>query len=193
MLFQPSTTFRSLNENLDYLRQICGDGYTPVTFLRLIPLYETRIEKELIKSGRLYHTDGIGDYDFPEETMNKYYNFIADCFTEWLRYPEGVENISKWARNYIAVYTHYFDHLHEGTKFPLKIRTIIAESNLFLLDNMKELSDVFNVYPYIEDKHLLESYKETIKSKHKYYKNEIINTMAKFLSFVEDQKIRTHI
>ena len=192
MLFQPLTTFRLLNENLDFLRQICGDGYTPVTFLRLIPLYETRIEKELLKSGRLYHTDGIGDYDFLEETMNKYYNFITDCFIEWLRYPEGVENISKWARNYISVYMHYFNHLNDGTKFPLKIRSIIAESNLFLLDNMKELSDIFNVYPYIEDKHLLESYKERIKSKHKYYKNEIINAMAKLLSFVEDQKIISH-
>jgi hypothetical protein len=115
-----------------------------------------------------------------------------DCFTEWLRYPEGVENISKWARNYILVYLHFFDGIPEGIKFCQRIRRIISESNLFLLDNMKELSEIFNSYPFQEDIHLLESYKERIKTKHHYYKNEIINTMAKLLSFVEDQKIKTY-
>jgi len=190
ILFQPLTTYKSLNENLDFLRQICSDGYTPATFLRLIPLYETRIERELIDTGKLKYSDGIGDYDFPEESMNWYYSFITDCFTEWLRYPMGVENISKWARNYFSVYMHYYNDRPEGIKFYRKIRRIFSESNLFLLDNMKELSDIFNVDPYKEDKHLLESFVEKIKSKHDYYKNEIINTMAKLLSFVEDQEIK---
>ena len=71
MLFQPYTTFRSLNENLGFLRQICGDGYTPVTFLRLVPLYDTRIEKELARTGRLHFRDGTGDYDFQEDSLNQ--------------------------------------------------------------------------------------------------------------------------
>ena len=80
MLFQPYTTFGSLNENLDFLKQVCGDGYTPVTFLKLIPLYETQTEKELLKTGRLLFRDGIGDYDFPEDPMNKYYEFYHRLF-----------------------------------------------------------------------------------------------------------------
>ena len=65
MLFQPSTTFRSLNENLDFLEKICGDGYTPLTFIKLMPFYETRIEKELFAEGRLKSEPGNLDYDFP--------------------------------------------------------------------------------------------------------------------------------
>jgi anaerobic magnesium-protoporphyrin IX monomethyl ester cyclase len=192
MLFQPSTTFKSLNENLKFLRQICGDGYTPVTFLKLIPLYETRVEKELIKSGRFYISEGIGDYDFPEESMNRYYSFIIDCFTEWLRDREGVENISKWARNYLAVYKHYYNDRPGEANYCRRIRRIISQSNLFLLDNMKELSEIFKTDRDKDDKNLLLTYKKKISAKHNYYKNEIINSMVKLLSHVEDQKIKTY-
>ena len=34
MLFQPSTTYSSLNENLDFLDQICSDGYMSVVLLK---------------------------------------------------------------------------------------------------------------------------------------------------------------
>ncbi len=37
MLFQPASTFKSVNQNLDFLRQLCSDGSTPVTFLKLMP------------------------------------------------------------------------------------------------------------------------------------------------------------
>jgi anaerobic magnesium-protoporphyrin IX monomethyl ester cyclase len=190
MLFQPSTTFRSLKENLDFLRQVCGDGYTPVTFLKLIPLYETRVEKELIRSGRLHTSDGISDYNFQEEPMDRYYSFITDCFTEWLRDREGVENISKWARNYLAVYNRYYDDGPAEAKYCRKIRKIISRSNLFLIDNMKELSEIFKTERDKDDKNLLLSYKKNISSKHLYYKNEIIQTMARLLSFAESQKIK---
>jgi len=189
MLFQPLTIFKSLNENLDFLKQICDDGYTPVTFLKLIPLYETLIEKELLQAGRLIYSDFIWDYDFLEESMNRYYNFISDCFKEWMRNPKGVENISKWARNYFSVYAHFFDDRPEGIQYYRKIRRIISESNLFLLDSLKELSVIFESYQDKKEIHLLKTYSSRIKSKHDYYKNEIINTMAKLLSFVEDRKL----
>jgi hypothetical protein len=192
MLFQPSTSFTSLNENLNFLRHICGDGYTPVTFLKLIPLYETRVEEELIRSGRFYITEGIGDYDFPEESMNRYYGFITDCFTEWLRDRDGVENISKWARNYLAVYKHYFDDQPGEAAYSRKIRRIISRSNLFLIDNMKQLSEIFRTGRDKDDKNLLPAFKKNISSKHVRYKKEIIQTMTKLLSYVEVQKIKTY-
>lgn len=189
ILFQPLTTFRSLDENLDFLKQICGDGQTPVSFLRLITLYETRVEKELSKAGRLIESDGIKEYSFLQEAMNRYYDFIMDCFTEWLRYPDGVENVAKWARNYCSVFLHYFYVLPEATKFYKKIKKIISESNLFLLDTMKELSVTFKTGDYKKDTEFLDCCKKKIKIKHDHYRNKIIQTMAEVLSFAEDQKI----
>ena len=182
MLFQPYTTYKSLNENLDFLRQICGDGYTPVTFLKMMPYYETKVEKELIKDGRLKVLPGTRDYDFLDDSLNRYYDFVIDCFMEWLRNTDGLENTSNWARNYISVYKYYFDIQPDVLRLFRKIRRTISESNLFLLDTMKELALIFESKQSNNDNNnLLESYRGKIKSKHDGYKKKIINTMGDFL------------
>ena len=109
MLFQPSTTFESLNENLDFLNEFCSDGYTPVTFLKILPYYETRIEKELKADGRLKGEPGNMDYDFLDDALNDYYKFITYNFFEWLREPNGLTNLCKWARNYFSVFSYYYE------------------------------------------------------------------------------------
>ena len=184
MLFQPSTTFISLNKNLAFLRQICGDGYTPVTFNRLLPSYGTRVEKELLNSGRLKYKDGDKDYDFFDEAMDQYYEYVMDCFNEWLRDPHGIENISKWSRNYFSVYNQYFNTTPESKKFHKRINKYISESNLFLIDTMKELAGFFESNHYRISINLLENRREEIKTKHDFYKYRLINTMADFLETV---------
>jgi predicted house-cleaning noncanonical NTP pyrophosphatase (MazG superfamily) len=151
-----------------------------------MPLYDTRIEKELAATGRLCIRDGIGDYDFEEAPMNLYYDFVTDCFSEWLRYPEGVENISKWARNYLLVYKYYYSQHPKGIELQEEIKKIISDSNLFLLDTMKNISDIFESGMF--NKEYLEKCREDIKVKHDQFKKEIIVTMGRLLSFVEDNK-----
>jgi len=184
MLFQPSTTFISLNKNLAFLRQICGDGYTPATFNRLLPSYGTRVEKELLNSGRLKYKDGDKDYDFFDEAMDQYYEYVMDCFNEWLRDPHGIENISKWSRNYFSVYNHYFNTTPESKKFHKRINKYISESNLFLIDTMKELAGFFESNHNRISINLLENRREEIKTKHDFYKYRLINTMADFFETV---------
>lgn len=173
LLFKPFTTFKSLIEDLDFLRQICGDGYTPVTFLKMMPYYETRVEKELIKEGRLNVSMGIRDYNFLDDSMNHYYDFITGCFVEWLRYPDGLENTSHWARNYFFVYFRYFGNNTFVLTLNRKFKKIISESNLFLLETMKELSIIFESGQYLRDNNLLESYRERINLKHLSFKKRI--------------------
>lgn len=184
MLFQPTTTFRSLSENLAFLRLICGDGYTPVSFNRLLPSYGTRVEKELLNSGRLKYKNGDNDYDFFEEAMDQYYEYVMDCFNEWLRDPHGIVNISKWTRNYFSVYNHYFKPTPESKKFHKRINKYISGSNLFLIDTMKELAGFFESNQYRINISLLENRRGEIKVKHDFYKYRIINTMADFLETV---------
>ena len=82
---------------------------TPVTFLKLKPYFETRIEKELRKEGRLKGKPGFLDYDFLDSSLNHYYEFIKRLFMEWLSDPDGLVNISKWARNYLSVFSHFYE------------------------------------------------------------------------------------
>jgi len=183
------TTYRSLNENLEFLKQICGDGYTPATFLKVMPYYETRTEKELIKGGRIKGRPGFFDYDFLEESMNRYYEFIIYCFNEWLRDPDGLVNISKWARNYISVFSHYFELTPEAQLISKDTKSTISECNIYLLDMLKELAAIFESGKYnMASYNGLKPYREKIILKHHQYKEQINNSMVKLLHIVERQQ-----
>ncbi len=188
MLFQPDTTFNKLNRNIEFLRQLCEDGYTPVTFLKLLPLYETRVERELKKTGRLRYLNGMGDYDFIEESMNRYFRFIMDGLAKWLWDPYGFENISKWIRNYFLVYIHYFGNNKEIMDLNNKFRKNISESNMFLLDTMKELSKIFESGDYLTQKDKLGTYIMNINSNHNSYKRAIFNINDQLLKYEQENR-----
>ena len=121
--------------------------------------------------------------------MNYYFEFITCCFLEWTRDPDGVVNISKWARNYISVCSRYFDSTIALPLISRDIKNLISESNLFLLNSMKELSTLFESGKYIDDNYNnLKSFRKKIKIKHEHYKKQINNTLANLLVLVELQQ-----
>jgi len=190
MLFQPSSTYRSVNDNLDFLREICGNGCTPVTFLKMLPYFETRIEKELRKEGRLKGKPGFLDYDFLDDSMNYYYESTTEYLMEWLRDSDGLLSISRWARNYISVFSQYFVLTPEVHLLSSNITKIVSKSNLFLLDNMKELAVLFESGKYDTGNYNdLESYKINIKTKHDHYKKQIKDCITRLLNIVELQRL----
>ncbi len=177
LLFQPKTTYDSLMKNLEFLKLLCCDGYTPVTFDKMMPAYETKLEKELMKAGRLKIVDNIADYDFLDDSMNEYYDFIDNCLDEWQKSPYGLTNVLRWVRNYIAVLLYYAGKNSYFLNLKQKFIKIISESNIFLLDTMTELSKYFESGEYMNESGLLESYRERINLKHEYYKNRIIENV----------------
>jgi anaerobic magnesium-protoporphyrin IX monomethyl ester cyclase len=189
MLFQPSTTFRSLDENLRFLERICGDGYSPVTIMKLIPFYKTTVEKELIAQGRLNGGDENPDYNFLEDQMNPYFEFINSSFNRWTKFPGGVYNISMWARNYISVFTHYYGMTEEINLISENVQKVISESNLFLLNTLREVASLFetgdinNSYPAA-----MIAWRKRIKNKEKKFRNRINNSMYALLTDFERQK-----
>ncbi len=189
MLFQPSSTFITVNNNLDFLRDLCGDGYSPVNFLKLMPYCSTPVEDQLRNEGRLKGMPGFYDYDFFEESMNHYYSFIKDCLINWLSDSDGLSNISKWARNYISVFSHYFDLTTEVSLISQEIKNTISESNLYLLDQMKELLNLFESGKYDVDHSVkLKHFRKDIELKHDHFKDQINNSMVRLLRIVEHQR-----
>ncbi len=186
LLFQPSSTFGSIADNLGFLRQICSDGYTPVTFLKLMPYYETQVEKELQKEGRLKISNGIRDYDFQEEWLNDYYNFTAVSFMKWLRYPEGLECTSHWTRNHFSVYLHFYDFFNNNVlRLFSRFNRIISESNIYLLDTMNELLLFFRSGQYKGDKAALGKYNRNIDLKHDYFLQRVHGIMNELMLYEE--------
>jgi radical SAM superfamily enzyme YgiQ (UPF0313 family) len=190
MLFQPASTFESVNHNLDFLRQLCSDGTTPVTFLKLMPYFDTKIEMELRKEGRLKGKPGFLDYDFFSSSLDHYYKFIQDSFLEWINDTEGLNNIIKWARNYFSVFEHFYKMNPEVQLLPFEVQKSVAQSNLFLLDTMKELAIIFESGKHdpAENKNLT-GYKGEIKKHHDKYKEQIIAPIDKVCRIAEYQTL----
>jgi radical SAM superfamily enzyme YgiQ (UPF0313 family) len=51
MLFDPSSTFESIRQNIGFLRQIVGDGTAAAVFSRMLPYGGTPIRDTLAKEG----------------------------------------------------------------------------------------------------------------------------------------------
>ena len=190
MLFQPSTTFKSINQNLEFLRHLCSDGTTPVTFLKLVPYFDTRIEWELRQEGRLKGNPGSLDYDFLNNSLNNYYSFIRDSFMQWLNDSDGVANVSKWSRNYLSVFSHFYKMTSEVQNLSIEIRRSVAQSNAYILDTMKELAGIFETGGY-DSGNLkgLTEYRKDIRLKHDFYREKIAAPVKKICRIAEYQKL----
>jgi len=167
MLFQPSSTYNSINENLAFLEEICQDGYMPVFFLKMMPYLATRIEKELREQGRLKGKPGFLDYDFQEPSMDDFYFFVSESLNTWFHDPGGINNYFKWVINYLAVYD-FFHGYHAGIEgISETITTQVADANRFLIKTMKELSAIFESGSYsMENDRTLDKYRKSIWQKH---------------------------
>lgn len=190
MLFQPASTFASINHNLNFLKQLCCDGTTPVTFLKLMPYFDTRIEKELRQEGRLKGKPGLLDYDFLNNSLNHYYSFIRDIFMEWLSDSDGLANVAKWARNYFSVFSRFYKMTQEVQSLSFEVRNCVAQSNVFILDIMQELSQTFETGKYDNAKSSdLTGYRQNIKEKHDQYREQIVKSVKKICSIAEYQRL----
>lgn len=174
MLFQPDTTYKSLRENLKFLYSICSDGAAPVEFLKLMPYYDTSVEKELRAQGRVKGRPGNFDYDFLDESIDACYATISECFSEWLWNAEGMTNMSRWARSHFAVHD-YFGLSRPGNALLIeKFRKTASESNRYLLDSLSELFNIFESAGYLNaGKQTIDKIKSEAKEKHAFYCREI--------------------
>lgn len=175
MLFHPESTFQSVIENLDFLKKICGDGSSPITFCKMLPYAETRIEYQLKEEGRLKGNPGFEDYDFIDTSLNNLYSFITDYFEDWIGKHDGLLNIARWARYYLSVYHKYYPITSGFRDMEKDIKECISQSNMFLINTIKTLSNIFSsqrhkVTPY--DK--LKIIKKNVVAKHSQYKSKLI-------------------
>jgi anaerobic magnesium-protoporphyrin IX monomethyl ester cyclase len=190
MLFQPASTFESVNHNLNFLRQLSSDGTTPVTFLKLMPFFDTRVEKELGKEGRLKGEPGFLDYDFLDNSLNNYYEFVNDSFMEWIHDSEGLSNVLKWARNYFLVFDHFYKFSHEVELLSSEVKKRVVQSNIFILDTLMELSDIFEKEKYDNAKFSdLNGYRVNIKENHDKFKEQTGTLIRKLCRIAEYQEL----
>ena len=190
MLFQPASTFRSVNENLAFLRRLCSDGYMPVTFLKLEPFFDTRIEKDLRKEGRIIGKPEFLDYNFLRIELDHYCKFILDSFMDWINNIDGLVNVIKWAGNYLSVFAHFYKMTTEVQSLSVEVQKTVAQSNTFILDIMLDLAVLFESGKYDPVKFSdLKSYRKNINEKHDQFREQIVNSIRKVCRIAEYQEV----
>jgi len=132
MLFEPSSTFKSLKSDIKFLKKICGNGSSPVVFCKMIPYAETDIESKLLNQGRLKGTVTNPDYDFHNPRLDNYYKFLSEAFFKWMYKPQGILSRLRWHRFEVVVLNKFSPYLKNLSDYEKTLKNIIKSfNNLF--------------------------------------------------------------
>lgn len=82
MMVEPYSTFRSIRQNITFLEEFIGDGWTVAPFCRMLPYAGTPIRRRLEAEGRLLGTAFEPDYKFLEPKLDLFYQWMVETFYE---------------------------------------------------------------------------------------------------------------
>ena len=82
MMVEPYSTFRSIRQNVDFLEEFIGDGWTVAPFCRMLPYAGTPIKRKLEAEGRLLGTPFEPDYRFLDPKLDHFYDWMIRTFYE---------------------------------------------------------------------------------------------------------------
>jgi radical SAM superfamily enzyme YgiQ (UPF0313 family) len=131
MLLDPSSTFESIAQNLRFLRTVAGDGWTGVTFGRMVPYDGTPIKDDLERSGRLKGDVCKPDYDFLDARLDAFYKEICHFIdvTGWTHGHLALSPRLNFAWNEVAIIQHLFRNVPGLDAYRETLRGITRDSN----------------------------------------------------------------
>jgi anaerobic magnesium-protoporphyrin IX monomethyl ester cyclase len=142
MLFDPSSTFESVRQNLKFLREIVGDGSAAATFCRMLPYGGTPIRDLLLAEGRLKGDVTHPDYAFLDPRLNDYYHRLHRAVQAWLD-NGGVSHELNWAREELETAIRLVDGLRGAAEYKAALAGLTAESNELLFRLVEDSSRSF--------------------------------------------------
>jgi anaerobic magnesium-protoporphyrin IX monomethyl ester cyclase len=142
MLFDPSSTFESVRQNIGFLRRIAGDGSAPAVFSRMLPYGGTPIRDQLAKEGRLRGDLTHPDYDFLDARMNQYYWLLRDTLLPWI-HNNGLSNQLSYAWDEIETFARLTPNLSGVKPYRKALTKLTAQANERLFRLVEESSLAF--------------------------------------------------
>ena len=146
MLLDPSSTFETVRDNLNFLRIILDDGCLPVTFCRMVPYDGTPIKDELVRTGRLRGGVCDPDYDFLDPRLEEFYKGLTSVVNVngWIHGLKAVTSQLDWAWHEVTVMERLGPALPGMGKYKKKLRELTKASNHLLLRVVEDLSYVYS-------------------------------------------------
>jgi len=146
MLFEPSTTFASIAENLRFLHAIADDGSVAVTFCRMIPYDGTPIKDELIRTGRLTGDICQPGYDFLDPRLDQFYHALTQVLDlrGWVHGYGSLSPQINIAWSEIAVLERLFPPLADMEEYKAELRALTQASNAVLFRIVEDTAQAFS-------------------------------------------------
>jgi radical SAM superfamily enzyme YgiQ (UPF0313 family) len=82
MMVDPYSSLRSIRQNVNFLEEFIGDGWTVAPFCRMLPYAGTPIKRRLEAEGRLLGTAFEPDYKFLSPKLDLFYDWMIRTFYE---------------------------------------------------------------------------------------------------------------
>lgn len=145
MLFDPSTTFESIRENIQFLRTIVGDGCAGAVFCKMLPYDGTPIKDQLAESGRLRGDVCNPDYDFLDPKVEACYQALAHIVnvTGWIHGYQALSPQLSWAWNEVAILEHLFPSLPDLPAYKEALRGVTGASNNLLFQVVDDTAEAY--------------------------------------------------
>ena len=142
MLFDPSTTFDSVRDNVAFLRQIAGDGSASAAFCRMLPYDGTPIKDELKAAGRLKGDVCDPDYDYLDPRVDEYFAALTGLLrlTGWIHGNPGLSPQLKFAWNEYGIMERLFPGLPDIQEYKVALKAVTAASNEMLFQVIEDIS-----------------------------------------------------
>jgi anaerobic magnesium-protoporphyrin IX monomethyl ester cyclase len=148
MLFDPSSTFDSLRQNLRFLQQITADGNAPIGFCRMLPYAGTPIEERLAQEGRLRGSVDNPDYDFLDPRLNCLFEVLNGSVSHWMHGSDALVNQLIFAWHEYWVLRRLFPPVIPVETYASFLRSITRRCNEYLLDFVEQVITAFERYPH---------------------------------------------
>lgn len=142
MLFDPSSSFDSVRENIGFLRRIVGDGTAAATFSRMLPYGGTPIRDRLQQEGRLRGDLTRPDYVFLDPRLDEYYPLLTRTVRPWI-HGEGLSYQLNYAWDELATVRRLVPGVDGITDYSAALRTLTRDSNERLFRLVEDTSLAF--------------------------------------------------
>ncbi|HRC25030.1 MAG TPA: radical SAM protein [Nitrospira sp.] len=143
MLFDPSSTFESIETNVGFLRRIVDDGSVAAVFCKMLPYDGTPIKETLMAQGRFNGDVCNPDYDFLDPRIARCYEAIGRTVGEWVRGSDCVAAMINHAWHEVFVMERLFEPGADLVAYKTALSAVTKFSNNILFSVVEEICDGF--------------------------------------------------
>lgn len=143
MMFDPSTSFASIRDNVAFLRRIVGDGSAAAVFCRMLPYDGTPIKATLAQEGRLRGDVCNPDYDFLDPRLDTLYADLNELVhvAGWVHGHRALSPKINWAWNELAVIDRLFPPVEGRERYSRQLQAVTRSSNELLFRLVLDVAD----------------------------------------------------